>query len=113
MLIGPLSEWVSAIAEILAVCVALFLPYLTAYRASKSRRKKFVTSIAHLTGEALDGNDRSRKELSSFLNVGFLISNNDKEQDVIRTGMQILNLLDEPITDTNKSEIHRLLSGMK
>ncbi|WP_179853799.1 hypothetical protein [Lactobacillus apis] len=40
MEIGPLSEWVTAIAEIAAVCVALFLPV---YDKKREKRKELVT----------------------------------------------------------------------
>jgi len=35
--IGPLSEWVTAFAEITAICVALFLPV---YDKKQEKRKK-------------------------------------------------------------------------
>ena len=113
MVVGPLSEWVSAFAEILAVCVALFLPYYTAHRASKARQKKFAASIAHLTEVAETGDETARKELTGFFNVRFLISNNSKEQELITTGMEILRLLDSPITQADKEEINRLLASIK
>lgn len=47
------------------------------------------------------------------MNVGFLISNNSKEQELITTGMEILRLLDSPITQADKEEIKRLLAGIQ
>lgn len=32
---GPISEWAAAVAELLAVSVALFLPYYTEHRKEK------------------------------------------------------------------------------
>jgi hypothetical protein len=34
---GPISEWAAAVAELLAVSVALFLPYYTEHRKEKKK----------------------------------------------------------------------------
>lgn len=48
MEIGPLSEWVGALAEFIAVTVALFLPYYTARKTAGNGYAATNTSSINL-----------------------------------------------------------------
>lgn len=111
MEIGPLSEWVTAVAEILAVCTALFLPYLNQARSARRRQRKFNRTITHLTEAILTGDNDAKRQLEMFLNVSFLSSTSAKEEDSIQVGFEILPLLSDKTA--NQAQINQLLDQLK
>lgn len=114
MEIGPLSEWVAAVAELLAVCVALFLPYINNLRASKRRQAKFRKTIATLAQGALHHDEMAQKQLQRFVMTAFFISSNLKEQDIVETGMQIDTLLQhQPLNDAQTAQLINLIDSLK
>ncbi|BDR60350.1 hypothetical protein [Lactobacillus xylocopicola] len=112
MEIGPLSEWVTAFAEIAAVCIALFLP---AYEKSKEKRKKrrnFKTIAKLLIKKALA--DQNTSSLETFLNIGYTLSDSGDEQvySVARQALEILQ--DNSLPQAQKeAEISQLLKYLK
>lgn len=112
MQIGPLSEWVSAVAEFVSIAVALFLPYLNAHRESVKRAKKFEITIKKFAKEAMNGDEKALQHLKGFVNIGFLASGSDREMNAIITGQEIAVILENhPLTDAQIQEINHLLSS--
>lgn len=72
MEIRPLSEWVTAIAEISAVCVALFLPLLNARHEKRKREIKFKITAKRLIRDAITGNRSAQKKINTFYSDLFL-----------------------------------------
>ena len=59
MSIGPLSEWVTAAAEIAAVCVALFLPVYDKKQEKRKKTRNMKAIFRFLMRKALDEKDTS------------------------------------------------------
>ncbi|AEV95747.1 hypothetical protein [Pediococcus claussenii] len=113
MNIGPLSEWVTAIAETIAVCVALFLPMITQSRERHRREIKFKRMITKLTNETLAGDDEARQELASFLRISLYIVQSSKEDDIMDIGSRINDILSKPnLEPTDKKHIQELLTQL-
>ncbi|MFC6275377.1 hypothetical protein ACFQET_07600 [Levilactobacillus tangyuanensis] len=112
MELGPLSEWIGALAEFLAVGVALFLPYWTTHRMANQRRTKFKTVILRYGHAALAGDLTATKDLEIFLKVAFLVDTDDHCQSAISTGFAILNELDSPITPNRQQRVEVLLASL-
>lgn len=113
MNIGPLSEWVTALAEIIAVCVALFLPMITQSRERHRREIKFRRMITKLTNRTLAGDDGARRELASFLRISLYIVQSSNEDDIIDIGSRINDILSKPnLESTDKERIQELLKQL-
>ncbi|GEO68890.1 hypothetical protein [Levilactobacillus acidifarinae] len=96
MEIGPISEWVAAIAEILAVVVALFLPYYTAYKAKKHQQRNLRVVLQKLVQAALADEPDSVKTLDIFLKISFLGNTDPANDNLLLVGNQALAILKDP-----------------
>ncbi|GKT03240.1 hypothetical protein [Furfurilactobacillus entadae] len=113
MEIGPLSEWVTAAAEILAVCTALFLPTITNARTAKRRERKLATSIKHITHQALQGDADAGHQLEIFIKIYFFIAETSHEQNDLLIATQIVDLLDHKTVDEEvTSAVTQLLKDL-
>lgn len=104
MEVGPLSEWVTAVAEIAAVCVALFLPYYSEQKKQRRRNLKYKTVIRSYTKRALEGDKNGVENLKQFLKITFLVATSNDDQTVLSTGLQISNLLETYQVGDKKQE---------
>lgn len=114
MKLGPISEWVTAIAEILAVCVALFLPLLNTHHENKKRQIKFKFTVRRLTSEALKGHSEAIRELKSFVNIGFFICDNDKDTEILVTAAKISSILsnNEQLSPEQTAQVKQLIANL-
>lgn len=105
MEIGPISEWVAAIAEILAVVVALFLPYYTAYKTKKHQQRNLRLVLQKLVQAAVADEPDSVKTLDIFLKISFLGNSDPANDNLLLVGNQVLALLkDSAISDSVKQD---------
>lgn len=90
MELGSLPEWFTACAEVLAVCVALFLPQYTAYRdrrASLARMRRVTKGMLSALADdrARCGRDcdaaalQSASDLQLYLRVAFFALSDERE----------------------------------
>ena len=113
MSIGPLSEWVTATAEIAAVCVALFLPVYDKKQEKRKKTRNMKVIFRFLIRKALDEKDTSN--LESYFKISYLVidSNDDKQiYSIVQRAIEILN--DKDITqDKKETDIEQLLEYLK
>ena len=113
MSIGPLSERVTAAAEIAAVCVALFLPVYDKKQVKRKKTRNMKAIFRLLIKKALEEKDTSN--LESYFKISFLIidSNDDKQiYSIVQRAIEILN--DEDITqDKKETDVEQLLEYLK
>ncbi|MFD1431010.1 hypothetical protein [Lacticaseibacillus mingshuiensis] len=72
MEIGPLSEWVAGIAELLAVCVALFLPYYNERKKLRRKTRNLRVSLVKWGKQALDGDAYALRVLDMYLMISYM-----------------------------------------
>lgn len=92
MEIGALADWAEAGAELLAVCVALFMPYYTAYKAKKHRQRNLQVVLQRLVQAVLEGQPDSLKTLDIFLKISFLSNEDANNDELLLTGNQVVAL---------------------
>lgn len=113
MSIGPLSEWVTAAAEIAAVCVALFLPVYDKKQEKRKKTRNMKAIFRFLIRKALDEKDTSN--LESYFKISYLVidSNDDKQvYSLVQHAIEILNNKD--ITqDKKETDVEQLLEYLK
>ena len=91
MNIGPLSEWVTAFAEIAAVCVALFLPVYDKKQEKRKRTRNLKAIFRYLIKKSLD--EENTSNLESYFKISYLIldSNDDKQvYSMVQHAIEIL-----------------------
>ena len=113
MSIGPLSEWVTAAAEIAAVCVALFLPVYDKKQEKRKKTRNMKAIFRFLIRKALDEKDTSN--LESYFKISYLVidSNDDKQvYSIVQHAIEILNNKDIP-QDKKETDIEQLLEYLK
>lgn len=110
MEIGPLSEWVAAAAELLAVGVALFLPYYTARQARKHRQRGLRLLLQHLVQAAVDQEPDSIRSLDLFLKITFLGNNDPNNDQLLLVGNQILDVLRQ--ADLSATDQRQRVTGL-
>ena len=110
---GPLSEWVTAAAEIAAVCVALFLPVYDKKQEKRKKTRNMKAIFRFLIRKALDEKDTSN--LESYFKISYLVidSNDDKQvYSLVQHAIEILNNKD--ITqDKKETDVEQLLEYLK
>ncbi|MCO6544201.1 MAG: hypothetical protein J6584_09595 [Lactobacillus sp.] len=111
MEIGPISEWVTAIAEVLAVVVALFLPYYEEQRKKRLRNRNLKLLLKRLTEDAMKKRDSEKlKNLESFLKLGYWIDYDGNDEAIYMIANQILlELKSDQYDSTNEKNIRNLL----
>lgn len=68
--IGSLSEWVTAFAEIAAVCIALFLPVYDKKQEKRKKTHNMKAIFRFLIKKALEEKDTSN--LESYFKISYL-----------------------------------------
>jgi hypothetical protein len=102
MEIGPLSEWITAIAEVGAVSIALFLPYFNANKEKKIKSRNLKLGIKRLAKQAIEGNDEAVRKLDLFLTISFMNNSNMNDEEVFNIGREILEILKKREDDMGK-----------
>lgn len=113
MSIGPLSEWVTALAEIVAVCVALFLPVYDKKQEKRKKTRNMKAIFRFLIKKALEEKDTSN--LESYFKISYLIidSNDDKQiYSLVQQAIEILNNQNIP-EDKKEVNIEQILEYLK
>ncbi|MDF7638107.1 hypothetical protein PT285_01470 [Lactobacillus sp. ESL0791] len=113
MEIGSLSEWVTAAAEIAAVCVALFLPYYEKRQEKKKRTRNLKLVLRSLVNAALETGSTSN--LKSYLKISYLINDNDNDKPIFSVAQQAITIIDDETLSEleKKKEIDELLQYLK
>ncbi|APU71552.1 hypothetical protein LCR01_05660 [Companilactobacillus crustorum] len=118
MEIGSLAEWVEGFGELLAVSVALFLPY---YQQRQDNKKKNQRAKQVITSTAKDllnldkiQNSTDYLELRNFVAIYRVLSTNDKVLKIIEVGSNILDIIgtSNVLTDQQKQAIQQKLENL-
>lgn len=113
MSIGPLSEWVTAFAEIAAVCVALFLPVYDKKQEKRKKTRNMKAIFRFLIKKSLEEKDTSN--LESYFKISYLIvdSNDDKQiYSLVQQAIEILNNQNMP-EDKKEVNIEQVMDYLK
>ncbi|RHW46502.1 hypothetical protein DS832_05755 [Bombilactobacillus bombi] len=112
MEIGPLSEWVTASAEVAAVIVALFLPYYEEHRKTKLRNRNLKLFLQKLVKDAMREPEKINN-LESFLKFGYWIDYNSDDEIIFIIGNQILSeLKSNQDNNTTEQKVKSLLKQL-
>ncbi|RHW55155.1 hypothetical protein [Lactobacillus bombicola] len=102
MEIGPLSEWVTAIAEIAAVCVALFLPYFEKVREKQKRTRNMKLIFKKLIENALKENNALN--LESYFKIAYLASDSEEDKEVLSIIQHAVEIIkDDKMSSSQKN----------
>ncbi|RMC25742.1 MULTISPECIES: hypothetical protein [unclassified Lactobacillus] len=102
MEIGPLSEWVTACAEIAAVCVALFLPYFDKMRAKRKKTRNMKIMLKTIINNALKDNNVT--VLESFLKISYLASDDEDDKQIFSIAEHAIEVIkDDELSQEQKS----------
>lgn len=113
MELGPISEWVTAVAEIAAVCVALFLPVYDKKRERNKKTRNMRVIFSYLIKKALEEHDTSN--LESYFKIAYLIIDSDGDKQIysmVQHAIEILKNEDIP-QDKKKHDIAKVLEYLK
>jgi hypothetical protein len=93
MEIGPLAEWVAGIAELLAVCVALFLPMYNEHKKLQRKIRNLKGTIHRFGQEALDGDHYALHVLDTYLMISYLGNTNGNFETLISQGQVLVDAI--------------------
>ncbi|MDF7669152.1 hypothetical protein [Lactobacillus sp. ESL0703] len=103
MELGSISEWVTAFAEIAAVCVALFLPYYEKRQERNKRSRNLRLIFKGFIKDALEEN--STKKLESYYKISYLVNDNENDEQVFSLVQQAIKIInDDQITPEQKNK---------
>jgi hypothetical protein len=119
-----MAEWVSGIAELIAVVVALFLP---AFREKKAKSKaakrliriasKMADNVIHDKGKNIKvplGSTDNYQNLNKFIDIAVLANDDEFLTATLLTILEIINQLDEGTISPTAAETQlRQLSTQK
>lgn len=113
MELGPISEWVTAVAEIAAVCVALFLPVYDKKKEKSRKTRNMKAIFGFLIKKALDEHDTSN--LESYFKIDYLIVDSDDDKQIYSMVQHAIEILkNEDIPQEKKShDITKVLEYLK
>lgn len=97
MEIGSLAEWVEGLGELLAVSVALFLPYYQQRQENKKKNQRAKQVIISTAGTLLDQTEIQKSpnfvELQQFVSIYAVLSTNSKTINIVELGDNILDTI--------------------
>lgn len=106
MELGSLAEWVEGLGELLAVSVALFLPYYQQHKQTKEKNQRAKQVILGTTHTLLEqtqvAGSTNFKELSGFVSIYTVLATNDKAGEIITLGSDIIDIIDNQATLSSK-----------
>ncbi|CAJ1185472.1 hypothetical protein CPR19088_GLDEOEPO_00189 [Companilactobacillus paralimentarius] len=110
MEIGSLAEWVEGLGELLAVSVALFLPYYQQRQENKKKNQRAKQVIISTAGTLLDQTEIQKSpnfvELQQFVSIYAVLSTNSKTINIIELGDNILDTIaDNNVLNHNQKQI--------
>ncbi|WP_338208766.1 hypothetical protein [Lactiplantibacillus paraxiangfangensis] len=91
MEIGPLSEWVGALAEFIAVAVALFLPYYTARKTRRQRLRRYQHIVDQsLKLAAANQLTEDFRDFQSFVKITLQLDMDDTAVEILEVGQSLV-----------------------
>lgn len=118
MEIGSLAEWIESFAEILAVSVALFLPYYQKRKANKEKNQQAKQIIVRTANKLLQQTNIQEsiqfEELTKFISIYLVLATNDTTVTIIQLGDAILNVIgtSDQLEDEQQSQITKLIDDL-
>ncbi|HIY93727.1 hypothetical protein [Companilactobacillus sp. HBUAS56275] len=119
MEIGSLAEWVESFAEILAVSVALFLPYYQKRKANKEKNQQAKQIIIKTSNKLLPQTKIQEslqfEELTKFVSIYLVLATNDTTVKIIQLGDTIINVIgnSDQLSSEQQSQITKLIDDLK
>lgn len=119
---GSLADWVTGIGELLAVSVALFLPYFNRRKTIvtwNTRAKKMifrsVKKIIQNNGKEDIQVDENYENLSLFIEVYSIIATSSSTIKIITCGDEILDIIgnSSKLSDTQITKIQNIVQNLK
>lgn len=118
MEIGSLAEWVESFAEILAVSVALFLPYYQKRKANKEKNQQAKQIIIKTSNKLLPQTKIQEslqfEELTKFVSIYLVLATNDTTVKIIQLGDTIINVIgnSDQLSSEQQSQITKLIDDL-
>ncbi|WP_156097121.1 hypothetical protein [Bifidobacterium bombi] len=97
MEIGTLAEWATAIAETLAVLVALFLPYKERRKSERKATRNFKLTLYAAVVRCLE--EKNMDTVRTIVSISRLTEAGTRNKADLDTAQQILNLYDNSTLD--------------
>ena len=119
MEVGSLAEWVEGGAEILAVSVALFLPYYQTRKNTRAKARRVKQVIIATTRELLDSSDipntNEYRELTLFVSFYGALGTNDNALKAIGIGNNIVDIIDsdKQLSESKKHQVKMKIHELK
>lgn len=119
MEIGSLAEWVEGLGELLAVSVALFLPYYQQRKNNRERNQRAKQVIIGTTSSLLNQthiqSSLTFEELQKFVSIYAVLSTNDKTIKIIDLGDEILEIIGDQnqLTAPQKDQLQQKINQLK
>lgn len=99
MEIGPLSEWVGALASFTAVAVALFLPYYTARQQTRRRLQRFHHIVSKSLQLAADNQLTSDfSDFKAFIKISLMLETSDTAVAILQVGHALVTIVGDQTT---------------
>lgn len=105
MEIGPLSEWVGALAEFIAVAVALFLPYYNERKALHRRLHRY----RHIVEQSLNAAANNQltddyRDFRAFIKITLQLDMDDTAVEILEVGQALIATIGDA-TELSPSQI--------
>jgi len=119
MEIGSLAEWVEGCGELLAVSVALFLPYYQQRKANREKNQRakqvIIGTASALLNQGKIQNSINYKELQQFISIYSVLATNSKIITIIELGDDILDTIGDnnELNDDQKKQIQSSIDQLK
>ena len=116
---GSLAEWVESIAEVLAVSVALFLPYFQERRKNKAKNQRAKQVVLQtVRGLMHQENIQSSNvliELKGFVEIYSMLATNEKIMDILAFGSAALQVIDknDSLNDQQQAQLQTIIDGLE
>ncbi len=116
---GSLAEWVEGLGELLAVSVALFLPYYQQRKNNRERNQRAKQVIVSTTTSLLNQSQIQSaitfEELQKFISIYAVLSTNSKTIEIIDIGDEILEIIGDQnqLNDLQKGQLQQLIAKLK
>lgn len=106
MELGSLAEWVEGFGELLAVSVALFLPYYQQHKQTREKNQRakqvIIGSTKALLKQEQVAGTTNFKELAGFVSIYTVLATNAKAGEIITLGSDIIDIIDNQVHLTPK-----------
>lgn len=119
MEIGSLAEWVEGLGELLAVSVALFLPYYQQRQENNKKNQRAKQVIISTSGALLNQTEIQKSpnyaELQQFVSIYAVLSTNSKTVQIIELGDEIIDTIGDSnsLNEDQKQTIKQSIANLK